>query len=667
MAGRTPRRTGKKKVPPRPQTPKTVNGDVGTDTSANTSHVNAPGSDKAIYRDPMVGRRLGKCQIRELIGEGKTAVVYKAIYTPLKRTVAVKVLQEHMTKVPAVVRVFELEGRAVATLDHENVLKIFDVGEEKGKHYLVLELLKGSDLLKVLEQSESGQLPVEEALEHVRQAAAGLAAAHRKKLVHRDIKPQNLVLEPDGTVKIVDFGLAAEAEGAYSGGRIGTPHYMAPEQCRGENAVTASDIYALGITLFHLMVGHPPFAGLHSTEEIVDEHLKGHRFEPEKIVKGIPRRVGDLVRQMTRQDPRARPTAREVLETIGKLTPERLAEGPRRRVGKASRRGGRRSTESSPPMGLLIGVGVIVVVAVLFLLTRGGDGPKSVKPVVPPPEEAAAQAPPEEMKRKPSAPQLKGELKDEIKQLLADAKQEERTGNIEEAYRLFMRVVAKAPAGSAESGEATAAASALKEAFTRKARDVGLGRKKRPAYVSVEQSEEAGRELAERKEELDGWIRTFRLLKARSLLDDLRLRTREGSPERIAVEVYLHRLEFMDRLLAMVEGRAQALPADRAQWVNYDVMASGDLVVIGAAARGIEIRDESISANETRSWERIGSRMMIDFIEGLRNKSSGYEALWMGYLCRLWGDDRASRYFEFAKMLDKSPEMKGEVAALEEG
>ncbi|NJN14360.1 MAG: protein kinase, partial [Planctomycetes bacterium] len=131
-----------------------------------------------------------------------------------------KVLQEHMKKVPAVLRVFQQEGRAVAALDHENILKIYDVGEDDGKHYLVLELLKGKDLLKRIEvctKEEEGGMPVEEALGYTQQAAAGLAAAHRKNLVHRDIKPQNLVVEPDGTLKIVDFGLAADAEGAFAG------------------------------------------------------------------------------------------------------------------------------------------------------------------------------------------------------------------------------------------------------------------------------------------------------------------------------------------------------------------------------------------------------------------------------------------------------------------
>ena len=123
---------GKKKFPPR---------DPETETVADAKMVNALESDPDFFKDQLIGTKLGKCQIERLIGEGKTSVVYRATYLPLKRTVAVKVLQDHMAKVPAVLRVFQREGRAVAALDHENILKIYDVGEDKDKYFLVLELL----------------------------------------------------------------------------------------------------------------------------------------------------------------------------------------------------------------------------------------------------------------------------------------------------------------------------------------------------------------------------------------------------------------------------------------------------------------------------------------------------------------------------------------------
>jgi predicted Ser/Thr protein kinase len=146
---------GKKKVGKR---------DVGSETTPDTRHVNAHESDPELIKDPLVGKTLGKCKIDKLLGEGRTAVVFRANFKPLKRTVAVKVLQDHMKKFPAVVRVFQQEGRNVAALDHENVLKIYDVGEDRGHHYLVLELLKGKDLLKLIE-AEGGGLQVEDALE----------------------------------------------------------------------------------------------------------------------------------------------------------------------------------------------------------------------------------------------------------------------------------------------------------------------------------------------------------------------------------------------------------------------------------------------------------------------------------------------------------------------
>ena len=647
MARKRPRRAGS--TPPEEQ-PKAPLRDEGTDTSADTSHVNAPTHDKAIYRDPMVGKRFGKCHIRELIGEGKTAVVYKAIYTPLKRTVAIKVLHEHMTKVPAVVRVFEQEGRAVAALDHENVLKIFDVGEADGKHYLVLELLKGKDLLRVLEEAEGGRLEVDDALDYVRQAAAGLAAAHRKNLVHRDIKPQNLVLEPDGSVKIVDFGLAAEAEGAYAGGKIGTPHYMSPEQCRGEAAVTASDIYSLGITLFHLLVGHPPYAGRHSTEEIIEEHLKPHRLEPEKLVKGLPRKVGDLVRRMTRHDPTTRPSAKDVLDLIAKLTPEKLAAGgvPRKRRGG----GGRHAQSTGVPTGLYVGIGFVVIALVIFVATRGGD-----EPVTPTPKPIQPKPPPvkEAREEKPAEPEVGGELKDEIAKLLTDAKQEERTGNIEEAYRLYRKVIFKAPAGSREGKEALAAAKALKERFAPEEEQTP---KERAKYVTVKQSEEAGQEFTEREAEFRELLRTFQAVRARQEMEKLLTRTRTETVERKAIEAGLKRVEQIERLVELIASRTEGLSLEKARWINLDMTASSDLFVAAADAKGITLKDESTGLDEVRSWAQIGPRLTVDFIEELRNKSSAWEALWMGHLCQLFEDARAERYFDFALMLDSTPEMK---------
>ncbi|MGH7161930.1 MAG: serine/threonine-protein kinase, partial [Planctomycetota bacterium] len=332
--GRRPR-----KIPPTPGgEPEPRQRDPGSETSADTKLVNAKETTPEFFKDPLIGQTLGKCRIEKLLGEGQTAIVYRAHYEPLNRTVAVKVLQAHMTKVPAVVKVFQQEARAVAALDHENVLKIYDVGEDRGSHYIVLELLRGKNLLKIIEEAGGEGLPAADALEYTRQAAAGLAAAHRKNLVHRDIKPQNLVVEPDGTLKIVDFGLAAEAEGAFSGGMLGTPHYMSPEQCRGEHAKANSDVYALGITLFHLLVGHPPHAGKTTKEEIIAEHLKGRRLEPERVRRHLPKVLGELVRRMTRMEPATRPSSAAVLEWIGKLKPETLEGGAAGSL-RAGRRG----------------------------------------------------------------------------------------------------------------------------------------------------------------------------------------------------------------------------------------------------------------------------------------------------------------------------------------
>ena len=161
---------------------------------------------------------------------------------------------------PELVERFHSEAKAIAKIDNENVLKIYDVGTEGEHHYMVVELLEGEEILRPdPAREEQVEVPTD-ALRILRQAANGLAAAHAKGIIHRDIKPQNLFLLEDGTVKVVDFGLARPATTSRRE-RVGTPHYMAPEVCETGVADLGSDVYALGIVLYHLLIGHPPYAG----------------------------------------------------------------------------------------------------------------------------------------------------------------------------------------------------------------------------------------------------------------------------------------------------------------------------------------------------------------------------------------------------------------------
>lgn len=641
----------REKTPPPPPASK----DPGADTSADTKLVNALESNPEFFKDPLLGTDLGKCTIEKYIGEGKTSIVYRAHYQPLKRTVAVKVLQSEMTKVPAVVRVFQQEGRAVAAIDHENVLKIYDVGEDRGYHYMVLELLKGKNLLDLIEHAPEKRLPAEEALRYVQQAARGLAAAHRKNLVHRDIKPQNLVVEPDGTLKIVDFGLAAEAEGAFSGGRLGTPHYMSPEQCRGENASAKSDIYSLGITLFHMVVGHPPFAGKQTKEEIIAEHLKGHRLEPERFRKDLPRSVGDLVRRMTRMEPAARPAATELFEQIEKLKAEeaagRAGEPRAARPARAARR------RAGAPSAAIAAGGLALVGLVVFLLASGGDD----APAAATPKEAAAPPVTPKAPKPEPPPAVPKTLDEELRQLFAEAEREEQGKNWSEAHRIYLQIMRKAPPESPWHTRAKAAAATVAEVID----NAGRARPER-AYVTPAQSQQALAEFEKRLEEWRAMLKAFRAVEVRQAMEAFVPRTRPESPERERIEAEIRRAGYVEALLEMAAARAHTLSAGKERWARYESGASEDLVVTGADAQGVSLVDASVEGAEPtlRPWANLPTRTIIRLLDAIRNEQSPRENLCLGYYCLLVGHDLAETYLENALQLDRSASMRAEVEAL---
>ena len=211
----------------------------------------------------MVGRVLaGRYDLLDRIGQGGMAVVYRARDLALNRLVAVKVLREHLAEDPSLVERFQLEARSAASLDNRHVVQVFDVGTDLESHYIVMELVDGENLKDYL--TRTGPLPVDEALGIVDQVAAALGEAHAQHIIHRDIKPQNILLSEDGSVKVTDFGIAqAISAGTLvnSGSMLGTAQYVSPEQARGRSVGPASDLYGLGVLLYELLAGHPPFSG----------------------------------------------------------------------------------------------------------------------------------------------------------------------------------------------------------------------------------------------------------------------------------------------------------------------------------------------------------------------------------------------------------------------
>src|SRR5437763_10417418 len=220
--------------------------------------------------------KIGHYTIVSQLGRGGMGVVYKAHEEALNRFVAIKVLTEGLTEDATFLQRFVREAQAAAALSHPNIVQIFFIGEDNGHPYFVMEYVTGRSLNHVLR--EEGRIGNPRSSQMILQAAHGLAAAHDKGIIHRDIKPANLILDDRGLLKIADFGLAlpvdAENRLTATGMMVGTPGYLAPEQCRGEKVDHRTDIYALGITYYQLLTGVAPFKGespLALLKQILDE------------------------------------------------------------------------------------------------------------------------------------------------------------------------------------------------------------------------------------------------------------------------------------------------------------------------------------------------------------------------------------------------------------
>jgi TolB-like protein/Flp pilus assembly protein TadD len=220
----------------------------------------APAGDESAS-DPLIGRSLRQYRIEEKVGGGGMGVVYRAHDTRLNRPVALKFLPRHMTGDMAATQRFQIEAQAAAALDHPNVCSIHEIGEdEEGGVFIAMAYYEGETLQ---EKIERGPLPIEEAWDYARQIAAGLAAAHARDVIHRDIKPGNVIVTPDGVAKVLDFGLAklADVTLTVSGTTLGTVAYMSPEQLAGRVVDHRTDLWSLGVVLYEMLTGERPFRG----------------------------------------------------------------------------------------------------------------------------------------------------------------------------------------------------------------------------------------------------------------------------------------------------------------------------------------------------------------------------------------------------------------------
>jgi eukaryotic-like serine/threonine-protein kinase len=328
----------------------------------------------------------GRYELEKHVGSGGMSRVYRAHDRLLERTVALKILHEHYSQDDEYVERFRREARAVAQIAHPNVVTVIDRGEHEGRQFIVFEYVDGENLKQLVERE--GALPIRQVIQLGLQVASALASAHERGVVHRDVKPQNVLLSEDGLPKVTDFGIARSADVesvTLTGTVMGTSEYLSPEQARGEAVDVRSDVYSLGAILYELCTGRVPFAG----ENPVSIAMR-HLHEPVPSVRerrrDVPRRLEAAIRRALAKDPEER------FASMGELIAEleaclrALGNGDEtivlpapvrpRRARRERRRGARRLARAfvlSLVALALIGAAAVGAFALVGLFDSGND------------------------------------------------------------------------------------------------------------------------------------------------------------------------------------------------------------------------------------------------------------------------------------------------------
>jgi serine/threonine protein kinase len=277
----------------------------------------------------MIGHELGgRYEIITRIGSGGMALVYKAQDLLLNRNVAVKILRQQFVHDEEFIRRFRREAQSAASLSHPNVVSIYDVGQEDETHYIVMEYVEGSNLNEIIQ--ERAPLQTEEAVRVAMQICDALEHAHQNQIIHRDIKPHNILIGKNGRVKVTDFGIARAVTSStitQTGSVVGSVHYFSPEHAKGVVTGEKSDLYSLGIVLYQMLTAKLPFLG-ESPISVALKHLQDDFEEPRSVNPHIPQSVENIIIRSMRKNPGDRyASAREMLEDLETcLLPERLHE-----------------------------------------------------------------------------------------------------------------------------------------------------------------------------------------------------------------------------------------------------------------------------------------------------------------------------------------------------
>jgi serine/threonine-protein kinase len=256
---------------------------------------------KATKETKDVAEHIPGYKILGKLGAGAMAIVYKAKQISLDRIVAIKILPRRFSENPDYVQRFYKEGKAAAKLNHNNIVAAYDVGEAGGYHYFVMEYVEGKTLYEDLAKGKI--FSEKEAIDIVSQVAKALEHAHTRGLIHRDVKPKNIMINPSGTVKLADLGLARATDDVQlakseAGKAFGTPYYISPEQIRGEIDIDArSDIYSLGATFYHIVTGKVPFEAANPAD-VMKKHLKEPLIPPDHINTSLSAGISEVIEVM---------------------------------------------------------------------------------------------------------------------------------------------------------------------------------------------------------------------------------------------------------------------------------------------------------------------------------------------------------------------------------
>ncbi len=320
----------------------------------------------------------GRYRLERPLGHGGMATVYLGRDSELDRPVAVKVLAEDLAGDGAFRKRFLREARLAARLSHPNVVSVYDAGgEEHGRPYIVMEHVEGRTLADLVR--ERGRLSPDEAVGLALQACRGLAHAHAAGLVHRDVKPQNLLLRDDGTLKIADFGIARAAETTaltQTGTILGTAAYLSPEQAAGEEVTAAADVYSLGAVLYELLAGQPPYE-LDSLADLARMQAEGRITPVGELAPEVPQRIEDAVMRSLARNPAYRPaSAEELAKELVLHEPAPVSPTAPTRISRPNRK---------LWLALAAVLGVAAILLGVALGTGGGSGPSSPPPKSPAP------------------------------------------------------------------------------------------------------------------------------------------------------------------------------------------------------------------------------------------------------------------------------------------